>query len=406
MQVTYCKGTPAEEQAIVDFADLVFSKSDCPHDFRSQLPNLYGRGKNTQEYHYLVKEDGVIRGMVCVLPMEYKAGKELLKINGVGSVSVHPDCKGKGYMKALMNWAIEDMEKEGFAFSVLGGQRQRYEYFGYAPAGPVLRYLVTKHNVRHRYRDVDCSGVSFEKLDELEKQGKQETAPAPWLEKAWALQQKAEAGALRKKEEFGELLRSWHAVPYGIFFQGEWIGYLCIAEGDNVMEIFLSPEEEKNLPAVLKAFFQKTGAEFLRFAFPLWERRLTPELGRLGTLTIGNSCNFRIMDFAKTAGAFLKLKNQSVEGSLREGRLILSISGRGSFLFKVEKGRASVEKLPKLAAESGGKPDLELSELEAIRFLFSPEGWRELPEAQASRLTPAVKSWLPLPLFMWEQDNC
>ena len=95
MNVTYCKGIPEDEQAIVDFADLVFSKSHGPHDFRRQLPNLYGEGKKTQQYHYRVKEDGVIRGMVCVVPMEYRVGSELLKVNGVGSVSVHSSCKGK-----------------------------------------------------------------------------------------------------------------------------------------------------------------------------------------------------------------------------------------------------------------------------------------------------------------------
>ena len=37
MNVTYCKGTPEDEQAIVDFADFIFSKSYCPHDFRSHF---------------------------------------------------------------------------------------------------------------------------------------------------------------------------------------------------------------------------------------------------------------------------------------------------------------------------------------------------------------------------------
>lgn len=107
MNVTYCKGTPEDEQAIVDFADLVFSKSHRPHDFRRQLPNLYGEGKRTQQYHYLVKEDGVIRGMVCVVPMEYRVGGEVLKVNGVGSVSVHSSCKGKGYMEGPDEFGLE-----------------------------------------------------------------------------------------------------------------------------------------------------------------------------------------------------------------------------------------------------------------------------------------------------------
>ena len=42
MNIEYCKGTPADRQEILDFADLVFSKNSRPHDFATLLPKLYG----------------------------------------------------------------------------------------------------------------------------------------------------------------------------------------------------------------------------------------------------------------------------------------------------------------------------------------------------------------------------
>lgn len=399
MNVTYCKGTPEDEQAIVDFADLVFSKSHRPHDFRRQLPNLYGEGKRTQQYHYLVKEDGVIRGMVCVVPMEYRVGGEVLKVNGVGSVSVHSSCKGKGYMKALMNWALKDMEKEGVAFSALSGQRQRYEYFGYAPAGPVWEYTVEWDNIRHRYGKADASMVTFEKAEK----------DAPWLQKAWELHQGQTARIERKQEEFFDLLRSWHGEAYGIFFSGEWIGYLCLV-GNTVLEMLFQPrpgeerQEEKRMPQVLKALMEKMGLPELHIALPLWEGRLSPELGRLsGEMTIVSSGNFRVMDFEKTAGAFLQMKQASPEGPLPEGELLFAIEGRGILRLQVKDGAASARMVPEKEA---GEPLFRLTALEASRLLFAPGGWRELSPEQVKKLSPAVKSWLPLPLFLWKQDEC
>ena len=38
-------------------------------------------------------------------------------------------------MKKLMNMALEDMKKQGFHLSCLGGMKQRYEYFSYTPCG-------------------------------------------------------------------------------------------------------------------------------------------------------------------------------------------------------------------------------------------------------------------------------
>ena len=75
MNIEYCKGTPADRQEILDFADLVFSKNSRPHDFATLLPKLYGPDQNFEPLHYRVKEDGKIRAMICVLPMEFRSGE-------------------------------------------------------------------------------------------------------------------------------------------------------------------------------------------------------------------------------------------------------------------------------------------------------------------------------------------
>ena len=119
MKVEFCKGAPEDRQDILDFGDLVFSKNSCPHDFQALLPKLYGPQAQFEPLHYMVKEDGKIRAMICVLPMEYQVGDDILKINGVGTVSVHPVARSRGYMKKLLAWALATSGRRG-GFSTQG----------------------------------------------------------------------------------------------------------------------------------------------------------------------------------------------------------------------------------------------------------------------------------------------
>ncbi|MFR5072051.1 MAG: GNAT family N-acetyltransferase [Bianqueaceae bacterium] len=61
---------------------------------------------------YLAKDNGKIKAMVCVLPTEFKSGTQVLKAGLLGTVSVHPYARKRGYMKKLMEMAVADMRAE------------------------------------------------------------------------------------------------------------------------------------------------------------------------------------------------------------------------------------------------------------------------------------------------------
>ena len=226
MKVEFCKGTLEDRQDIVDFGDLVFSKNSRPHDFQTLLPKLYGPASQFEPLHYLVKEDGKIRAMICVLPMEYRVGNKILKINGVGTVSVHPAARSRGYMKKLMAWALEDMEAEGYDFSVLGGQRQRYEYFGYTPMGTRLRYTVTRDNLRHRYAGRTFASLHLRPMEEKD------------VADCYALYEQQSIRVCRSQEEFLAVLRSWTATPWVVEENDSIVGYFC-SNGNLLPEVLL-----------------------------------------------------------------------------------------------------------------------------------------------------------------------
>ena len=81
--------------------------------------------------------------------MQWKLGQTTLEIAGIGGVSSHPRSRGAGYMRQLMHHLVQRMRDEGKHLSWLGGQRQRYAYFGYEDCGVSHTYTLSKTNLRH-----------------------------------------------------------------------------------------------------------------------------------------------------------------------------------------------------------------------------------------------------------------
>jgi len=84
---------------------------------------------------FIIRENGRIASLVGIFQQEIVLNGRKTTIGGIGSVSTHPDFRNKGYMKALMDFCIEEMKKRDYSFSILGGDRQRYNFWGYETCG-------------------------------------------------------------------------------------------------------------------------------------------------------------------------------------------------------------------------------------------------------------------------------
>lgn len=386
--IQYTKGTPADVQDIIDFADHIFSKQGGPHDFSQLIPKLYGDGEETQQYHYLVKEDGKIKAMVCVLPVTFNVAGIELKAGCIGTVSVHPRARGEGYMKKLMTMALEDMKSQGYAFSSLGGQRQRYEYFGYEPAGIKLNFTLTADNVRHKYSELDASSISFESLSEESSQ----------LDDAYDLYQKGVVTGARSKDKFVTILKTWNTQPYIVLNDGKFAGYVAVSEnGGIVQEIELI--EPSMLPVVCKVLMSKLGVTELHFTMPAYDRDKITLLGKVCEMySVSYNQNFNIMDYASVIEAFMKCKAQYVK--LQDGRFVLGIESYGIVEITVQKNHVHVKKYD---ANTDIQVDAHLSKQEATVLLFSSLNEYSAPATQQLNCPPG---WLPLPLYVPPLDCC
>ena len=155
-------GKSEEKDEIVDFANLVFSMASRPHDFETLIPKLYGRAVNRSDEHYLIRGEAGIEALVLSMEQTVDLGHVYpglrFRRDGIGTVAVHHRARSKGLMRRLMARSIEAMQDAGVAYSFLGGQRQRYRYYGYEQAGTMMVFDLSVRNLEMTYpelRDLD-----------------------------------------------------------------------------------------------------------------------------------------------------------------------------------------------------------------------------------------------------------
>ena len=375
METVYTRGTAGEMGEIVDFINYVFSQAHVPHDFKTLLPKVYADDapKGQEAYHFLAKQNGKIVACVADRPLSLTFGNKTLKCGYVGSVSVHPYHRSEGHMKRLMADMISDARERKLDILLLGGQRQRYGYFGFEKGGLVMRFRVTNTNVRHALKDVDVSDV---RLDPF---GPDDIAFA------YKLWQKLPVRADRHTETFPADLKSWHSEPVMIRIGGSRAGYL--AGGELVLE------NEELLPKAVKALLARPGIKEMEFRASLHEKERLAfykdicEYSSLGPLEM-----FNVLNWKSVLETFLSFRHRYVQ-PVEDGHAVLNIASDGVFEISVRNGEVCVNPLDAAPADA-----VKMDHMEAQRTFFGL--------AEMFIPTPGIPdSWKGLPLTMSEQDG-
>jgi len=200
------QATEQELHACAAFADMVFQLAGTDISFESSLPKVYRTDSGMGHIHRLITDAaGDIRGLVGLLPGVLHTRCGDLKTGYIGSVSVHPDSRRQGMMRQLMVDQLKSAREAGMDLLMLGGQRDRYGYYGFAQGGQCWRYEFTAASLRHALADVDADSVSFEPL----------LADTP--EEAFSEQLHREQTAWFDREHgFVTTCRSYYRTPYKV----------------------------------------------------------------------------------------------------------------------------------------------------------------------------------------------
>ena len=134
-----------------DYEEIQRFLEDAYGHSYNYFPNTYPTvwRKETTDYHhiYLIREEERIVGLVRLFPLDLTLGPVSVKVAGIGGVATSPSVRGKGYMNQLMKYATARMKEEGFPVSILGGDRHRYQTFGYENAGKTLNLTITQRGL-------------------------------------------------------------------------------------------------------------------------------------------------------------------------------------------------------------------------------------------------------------------
>lgn len=418
----YLKADEKDYEELVDFINYVFSHSGVSTDFPSLLPKLY-KNKDKIKYHHIIKVDNRIKGVVGAFPLTLSLLGENLNVVGIGSVSAHPYSKGQGYMKELMNKALCEMKNKNVDMSVLNGYRQRYEHFGYEPCGQHINFNILHVNINYKRNELINKGISIHLLDENDPN---------IVEKAYKLHCKKNVKIERKKEEFLDILKSWNCRIYSVFKNGEFIGYISSNNGF-IEEIVI--EDNNDLNFVIASYIKTFNHREVNVRVPVYEREKISQLLKIcENYSITKNNNFRIFNYEKIVRIMLKLK--STYSNLEDGEYNIKIINYGILKIKVHKNNVEVKKVEEKTYKVKGNFNnsenetykakeyfhssgeetykdkdafnsseeefhIELNELEAMEFLFSPiKSYFNFDKDTPSFLN----SWLPLPLYIDNLD--
>jgi len=135
-----------EFPSLLKLMDTVFPGS-APHGENSSH-NFTGREQDL-EHHIVFEDNGEIVSHMGLFTREICVGTCVLKAGGVGSVATYEKYRGQGFMNKMFDAAFDIMKKEGFDLSLLGGDRKRYNSFGYEMGGRRLAFLITDRYVKN-----------------------------------------------------------------------------------------------------------------------------------------------------------------------------------------------------------------------------------------------------------------
>jgi hypothetical protein len=316
--------------------------------------------------------------------MELNVLGEVFQGRGIGMVSVHPYSRSKGYMKILMNMALDDMKRDKMVFSCLGGQRQRYEYFGYTPVGSSASFRCDKVNVRH------VKGKDFVSSLSLKLLVPEDTA---CLEDIRLMHEKKPLRFERpvNAKRLYDVLNSWKAGVYAVMEGNIFFGYLIgDQKAGTITEINL--KDSSRIIEGVNLFLQ--GHNDLEVTAQVFDGEKMAALSAFAEdYQLSTAYSYRIFNFPVMLKSLLQFR--LTLGSIPDGSLSVKIGGQDTLNIAVSHGEVSVTPF-------SGKPDLVLSELQAASFFFSP-----LTPVTSSfvRENPFLQSLLPLPLFMEKPDE-
>lgn len=296
------KGCSKDYAHSLEFLNEVFFSEEEPEnrrDFVSLLPKLYKEKYSHCENNFIVSENGEWKGAVGLFYDDLYICGEKIKCAGIGNVAVSKDCRGKGYMKDCMKMSMQDAIEMNADFSVLGGQRQRYGYFSFEPAGSLYSFVFTNRNKEHVY------GIDYKSSLTPVKVLEEDADAIAFVEKMY---NQNPSRFERKHDNIFDILSSWLENVF-VFKKGNaFVGY-CIINDENKYVHEINAVDIDTFKDMLPAILALSDLDGVHFQLPLYQGSYIDYLSRVCERYSLEHCSMMtVLNWKRFIPAILKLK--------------------------------------------------------------------------------------------------
>lgn len=388
----YRKAVSDEKEQCIELANYVFSTAHRPHDFETLIPKVYGPDEDSAPLHRVaVRDDGRIRAEIAALPEVLHVGSSFLNAGFIGTVCVHPKERGAGHMKRLMQDTVKELE-DSYDLAILGGQRQRYEYFGFTKGGMEFLYEMDAVNVRHKASSMDMDAYDFLPAEDISG------FPSYAAEKNASRMLYAK----RPTEKIMSILSTYYGEPIAVVKNGNLSGYLILSCKNEISEIAL--DDEADTAAVVSKYLIKNHIDTLTIHLPIHQQRACASLSAIAeevSISSPGNCMYQIFRFDRVLPAFLELKASL--GLLVPGTLEIWIENQPLTI--------SFDGKTLLVQHSAPENAIHLTRFQAQELFLSYGGFAGLrPPSLCSDEYEKWRSripcsWFPLPMFLYRADE-
>lgn len=363
-----------EFDAFMRYVEQAFGHSKA--FFQRAYPHMYQPTEESMSWAYVIEEEGEIVSHVGLYPIETVTAGVQLAIGGIGAVSTAPKARGKGYMTKLLTHIVDEMRRIGYPVSWLGGDRQRYNTFGWEMASPVYDLIFSQ-------RSLDWLGVEPAAVEEV--------LPEEALATVERLQSEPACHAIRPHldQQIQKMdLRFWVAEDGYAILQGQARQHLRILE-----LVSTSGNEIGMIRAILDWNFGQNA----HWTLSMWDQARASRLMHYAAYwSSGNSDMYRINDLTallQSASDYLTTKAAAV----RDFAVAVGIQEHDrttATTISVQDGEVTIQ------AGNHTEEYVELPVVDAARLFFGGP-----PIVQQSDLPQALLALLPIPVYVLPLDH-
>jgi predicted N-acetyltransferase YhbS len=344
--------------------------------FRRFGPHIYKPTPEVCAWGYVVEENGKIVSHVGVYPLEVVTTGVPLKLGGIGAVSTAVEARGKGYMTQLLYHAIEEMRAQSYPASWLGGDRQRYNTFGWETA-------MLAHKLQFSRRSLDWRHIAPTPIEEVLPWEATEQI-ARWMTVPACHARRPDLETQLHRAE----LRVWLAEDgYAIAFGQE-------RDHVDLIELVSTSGNEAGL---IRAIIEWNHGDRATWQVSPWdEERIARVMPYVGFRTAGYAGLYRINDLTAVLQAAIPALERRAAG-LRDFAVAIGIREHDrtqATTITVRNGLVQIE------AGRQAEHYVELEPVVAARLVF---GGPAIPEAP--HLPPGLLALLPVPIYVPPLDH-